>query len=146
MPSVRFTFRAEGIGRLKTELEEAKSDEFKKVLEDVADYVCYEVDARDDYSGSPVDTGAYVQSHSFVETGSGGGRVRTSRRKSKGQDIMTNQDIARMQLQDDIEDLSAQRVDRASLVNRSPHAEYVENGNDKYAGYMVYAKTQARFS
>lgn len=146
MPSVRFTFRAEGIGRLKTELEEAKSEEFKQVLEDVADYICYEVNARDDYSGSPVDTGAYVQSHSFVETGSGGGRSRSSRRKARGQDIMTNQDIARMQLQDDIEELTAKKVDRASIVNRSPHAEFVEDGNQNFAGYMVYAKTQARFS
>lgn len=146
MPSVRFTFRAEGIGRLKTELEEAKSEEFKQVLEDVADYICYEVNARDDYSGSPVDTGAYVKSHSFVETGSGGGRARSSRRKARGQDIMTNQDIARMQLQDDIEELTAKKVDRASIVNRSPHGEIVENGNQNFAGYMVYAKTQARFS
>ena len=146
MPSVRFTFRAEGIGRLKTELEEAKSQEFKRTLEDVADYICYEVNARDDYSGSLGDTGAYVQSHSFVETGSGGGRMRSSRRKARGQDIMTNQDIARMQLQDDIEELTAKKVDRASIVNRSPHAEFVEDGNQNFAGYMVYAKTQARFS
>jgi len=99
--------------------------------------------ARDLVSRSPVDTGAYVTSHSITTT-SGAGRSRTSENKPRGQDTGAKQVEALEQLYSDI----AAIPDGATKVyinNRSPHNKAVEFGDPWIRdGYYVYQTVQGR--
>jgi len=99
--------------------------------------------ARDLVSRSPVDTGAYVTSHSITTT-SGAGRSRTSENKPRGQNTGAKQGEALEQLYSDI----AAIPDGATKVyinNRSPHNKAVEFGaNWTRDGHYVYQTVQGR--
>jgi hypothetical protein len=81
---------------------------------------------------SPVDTGAYVESHSIRAT-RGGGRSRTSHGRPKGVDPGSKKAEARGYLEDDISALPDD-MKQAYLNNHSPHASLVEYTH----GYNVY--------
>lgn len=89
---------------------------------------------------SPVDTGAYITSFSFVPAGSGGGRMRTSNNKPTGQSREGMQDEAMGGLISDIMSLDLKATPKVTLKNRSPHATDVENGGPTWrkSGYGVF--------
>ena len=96
---------------------------------------------------SPVDTGAYVTSFSFVRKGSGGGRSRTSNNKPTGQSISAMRDQGFSQLMSDIKTLDIKSTDGAVLKNRSPHSNDVEDGgpNWRRSGYGVFRQLRAMY-
>jgi hypothetical protein len=100
--------------------------------------------ARDLVSRSPVDTGAYVTSHSITTT-SGAGRSRTSENKPRGQDTGAKQQEGLEQLYSDIAALPAGAT-KIYINNRSPHNKAVEFGGANWTrdGYYVYQTVQGR--
>jgi hypothetical protein len=94
---------------------------------------------------SPVDTSAYVLSHS-IATASNRGRGYTSRGKPRGMDAQSARAASLGQLQGDIASLPRSDVP-VYINNRSPHAQAVENGGGgwKTPGYYIYksAKIEA---
>lgn len=91
-------------------------------------------------SFSPVDTGAYVTSHSITDR-SGNGRSRTSHGKSKRQDKTAKGVEALTQLMGDIAALSKNET-KTYIANRSPHSKYVENGSPTIDARLVYTQTR----
>jgi len=84
---------------------------------------------------SPVDTGAYVTSHT-ITTVSGGGRSRTSHNKPKNQDEKVKKDEARDQLLSDIAALPADAT-KVYFTNRSPHAKFVEDRHENGGVFTI---------
>ncbi len=82
---------------------------------------------------SPVDTGAYVTSHT-ITTVSGTGRSRTSHNKPKNQDPQAKKSEAFDQLLGDIASLPEDAT-KVYFTNRAPHAKAVEDDH----GYGVFA-------
>lgn len=113
------------IKKLEAKVEEEVKDELERVAWSLV-------------SGSPVDTGAYVLSHTFSETGGKAGRGLSSNNKPRKQDWGTKAGEAMSQLRSDINaaDLSK---GHGIFRNRAPHAVDVENK------YLVYAKSKDRF-
>ena len=113
------------IRSLEAKAEEAVKDELERVAWSLV-------------SGSPVDTGAYILSHTFSETGGKAGRRISSEGKPRKQDWGTKAGEAMQQLRSDIDaaDLSK---GYGIFRNRSPHAADVERK------YMVYEKSKDRF-
>lgn len=74
---------------------------------------------------SPVDTGAYVESHS-ITTGRSNGRMRRSDVRLPAANKEEKRQIARDQLASDIAGLP-EGATKVYVNNRSPHAPYVEN-------------------
>ena len=93
---------------------------------------------------SPVDTGAYVTSHSFKTNTSSRGRGKSSRNKPKKQNQQSMRQEGLDNLVQDINALDLSDTSRITLRNDSPHAQAVEYGgpNWKRQGYYVY--TQVR--
>lgn len=100
--------------------------------------------AQDLVAKSPVDTGAYVTSHSITTT-SGAGRSRSSDNKPRGQDVGAKQQEGLEQLYSDIAALPT-GVTRIYINNRSPHNRDVEFGGASWRrdGYFVYQTVQSR--
>jgi len=94
---------------------------------------------------SPVDTGAYIESHSVVPRGSGGGRSRSSRNRPRGRSWAEFQGPVRSDLLSSVAAIKPSETGGFTLVNRSPHARYVEYGNQHYAGYRVYEQLRGMF-
>jgi hypothetical protein len=108
-------------------------DEFlEKALMEIANYAV---------NSSPVDTGAYVLSHSILPYGANGGRMRSSDNKPPNQNIEATRQHALGQLQSDINSLDFDGLEGITLRNRSRHARDVE---DKW-GYGVYRKIRDAF-
>lgn len=93
---------------------------------------------------SPVDTGAYVTSHSFQTNTSTRGRGKSSRRKPRKQNEQAMRQEGLNNLVQDINALNLSDTTKITLRNDSPHAQVVENGgpNWKVQPYKVY--TQVR--
>lgn len=93
---------------------------------------------------SPVDTGAYVTSHSFKTNTSSRGRGKSSRNKPKKQNQQSMRQEGLDNLVQDINALDLSDTPRITLRNDSPHSQAVEYGgpNWKRQGYYVY--TQVR--
>ena len=93
---------------------------------------------------SPVDTGAYVTSHSFKTNTSSRGRGKSSRNKPKQQSQQAMRQEGLDNLVQDINALDLSDTTRITLRNDSPHSQAVEYGgpNWKRQGYYVY--TQVR--
>lgn len=100
---------------------------------------------------SPVDTGAYVTSHSFKTNTSSRGRGKTSRNKPRGQNPQAMRETGYQNLMSDIANLELENLTKITLRNDSPHANDVETGvlqkdstTDGFslgsAGYWVYTK------
>jgi len=95
---------------------------------------------------SPVWSGAYVTSHSFVPKGSGGGRMRKSDQSKGPLDPWAKRDEALALLIGDINRVDIMEVGGGVFRNRSKHARAVEDGvlPAKFA-YNVYRTTRDRF-
>ena len=93
---------------------------------------------------SPVDTGAYVTSHSFQTNTSSRGRGKSSRNKPRKQNKQAMRQDGLNNLVQDINALDLSSTEKITLRNDSPHAQVVENGgpNWKVQPYKVY--TQVR--
>ncbi len=87
---------------------------------------------------SPVDTGAYVLSHTFAATGSGAGRRYSSHGKPRNQDAASKQAEAKAQLYAEIEAAPISSTRAGIFRNRAPHATAVETK------HSVYTKTKDR--
>ena len=99
---------------------------------------------------SPVWSGAYVTSHSFVPKGSGGGRSRISYYDKGPVNENTARDIGFEQLVQDINSVDFMDAKGGVFRNRSPSARLVEDGKhgDKkmvYGAQSVYRTTAARY-
>ena len=90
-------------------------------------------------AGSPVDTGAYITSHSFQPTGGRSGRSRTSKNKPKNQSWSQKAEEARANLYADIDAAEITKEKAGIFRNRAPHAPAVESK------HLVYTKTKDRF-
>lgn len=122
-------------GKLK-QIEDMAEARVKAELKNIADSL---VEAN--ISGKfPVDTGAYILSHTFKPTGVSGGRGYTSRGKPRGQDPATKVEQSRAQLYSEIDaaDITSSRA--GIFRNRAPHSGVVEQ---KYNVYRI-AKDRAR--
>jgi hypothetical protein len=93
---------------------------------------------------SPVDTGAYVTSHSFQTNTSSRGRGKSSRNKPRKQNKQAMRQEGLNNLVQDINALDLSSTEKITLRNDSPHARVVEYGgpNWKIQPYGVY--TQVR--
>lgn len=113
------------IKALEAKAEEAVRDELERVAWSLV-------------VGSPVDTGAYILSHTFAETGSSAGRRISSSGKPREQDFAAKASEAMQQLRADIDaaDLSK---GYGIFRNRAPHAVVVEEK------HLVYTKSKDRF-
>lgn len=83
---------------------------------------------------SPVDTGAYVTSHSFKTNTSSRGRGKSSANKPRGQNPETKRREGLDNLIYDINSLDLKTLKKVTLRNDSPHAQDVEYKH----GYAVY--------
>jgi hypothetical protein len=105
--------------------------------------------ANDLVAWSPVDTGAYVNSHSIRSGGTGGGRMKSSENKPRGQDEESQKAMAREELFTDINSLKIEEVKSITIRNRSKHASDVENGwvlgGRVLDGYHVYAMLKDKY-
>lgn len=111
--------------------EELIQEKLRGVLKGIADDIVDE---------SPVDTGAYVLSHTFAPTGSGAGRSYSSHGKPRNQDVASKREEARGQLYSEIETVNVTTSKTGIFRNRAPHARPVE---DKHSVYTK-AKDRAR--
>mgnify|MGYP001601807380 CR=1 FL=1 len=126
-------------GKLSVPLDKAER-KLKDMLREVSDSLIGTNPETDGIgAGSPVDTGAYITSHSFQPTGGRGGRSRTSKRKPKNQSWQAKADEARRQLYNDIEVVDVSASQSGIFRNRAPHATAVEKKHN------VYRKTKDRF-
>ena len=87
---------------------------------------------------SPVDTGAYVTSHSLQPSSRSYGRGYSSKGKPRGQDERAMKAEAMENLMGDIAKLDLEDMTKVTLRNDSPHAQAVEYKH----GYAVYAKVR----
>lgn len=109
-------------------LEGLVEEEVKDRLEYIANYAVVV---------SPVDTGAYVTSFSYVVgAGRPRGKSSTNRPKANREEAMSK---GRENLYSDISKLDLSDVDRITLRNGSPHAEKVEKK------HSVFTKVRNKF-
>lgn len=87
---------------------------------------------------SPVDTGAYVTSHSLQAGSNIYGRGYSSNGKPRGQNPEAMKAEAMENLMGDIAKLDLEGMKKVTLRNDSPHAQTVEYKH----GYAVYAKVR----
>lgn len=125
-------------GKLKL-LEELAQERIKDELKKVADALIGDDPKGQSGVGSPVDTGAYITSHSFQPTGGRGGRMRTSAGKPKNQSWSEKAAEARANLYSDIDQADVTQEKAGIFRNRSPHAAKVESK------YNVYLTAKDRF-
>jgi hypothetical protein len=112
-------------------LEQMAEDYVKQELKKVADSLVEK---------SPVDTGAYVTSHSFQPTGGRGGRSRSSSNKPRQQNPAEKKQEAKAQLYSDINSAEITSSRAGIFRNRAPHATAVEKKHNVY----LYAKDKGR--
>ena len=90
---------------------------------------------------SPVETGAYVESHACASRGSPKYRQRSSDTRPRGANALEKKAIATQQLYADIENLD---LSTGGFIfrNKSPHSANVEYGTGwtNTPGYLVYQK------
>lgn len=124
---------------IKTQAEEIAEPQVKQKLAEIGDYAT---------RISPVWSGAYVKSFSFVPFGSGSGRMRTSKLEDDNR-AMEDQIVREAQnnLRADLNKIDLTEVNGVVLRNRSPHARAVESGPTPRSptGYAVFAKVKDRF-
>jgi hypothetical protein len=85
-------------------------------------------------TASPVDTGAYVTSHSFKTDTTSRGRGKSSANKPRGQNPEVKRREGFDNLMYDISTLDLKTLKKVTLRNDSPHAQEVEYKH----GYAVY--------
>lgn len=126
MMSLRFNQKSWSIATKK--LFDKTEEDAKEELKDIASYIIRK---------SPVQTGAYITSHSVSYSNGGVTRSRSSNNKPKIE-VEEGQAIAQQQMFSDIENLDfiANAGTSIKFTNRAPHAQIVE---DKY---QVYGSTK----
>lgn len=113
----------------------------KKSVEDRAKNRLLEI-AQSLVEYSPVDTGAYVTSHSAKANNTRSrGRSRSSAGRPRNQDRQEKHFEGYQQLASDIRSFDMEDLSKVTFRNDSPHARLVE---DVY-GYGPYRNTKARF-
>jgi len=125
-------------GKLK-KAEDLLESRLKSELKGIADTLIGQEPKGQSGVGSPVDTGAYITSHSFQPTGGRGGRSRSSSGKPKNQSWAEKAEEARANLYSDIDQADVTQEKVGIFRNRSPHAAKVESK------YNVYLKVKDRF-
>jgi hypothetical protein len=107
-------------------------DKVKDRLIDMAQFVVKQ---------SPVDTGAYVTSHS-VKTNRSRGRGKTSHGKPRSANPQEKRQEGLQNMIDDINKIDILNTTKIVFRNDSPHAQAVEHGgnNWKVPGYKVYTQ------
>jgi len=142
MASVKINAKSGGksiSASIRKEMEDTVEPKLRAELEAIGDYAT---------NISPVWSGAYVESFSFVPAGSGAGRMRKSRpdddRREQRWEIISG---AQAELRADLNKIDLMEVSGVVLRNRSPHARDVEYGPTprKSSGYAVFAKVKDRF-
>jgi hypothetical protein len=134
---------------------QGKLDKIEKIAEEAVKEKLQNI-ASDVVKFSPVDTGAYITSHSFKTNSSSGGRSRTSNNKPRGQNPSSFRQIAYAQLMADIAELDFKSLQKITLRNDSPHARIVEGEiqgtmrdssvfefDPRETGYFVYKKIRS---
>ena len=125
------------IGNLDAEVLAAESNLEEQLEELLIDIATTTVNL------SPVDTGAYVTSHSFT-TGAGRPRGKSSKNKPRFQNANAMRDTGLGNLISDIRRADLKNTTSITLRNNSPHASAVEDGgaNWRRAGYKVFAQVR----
>ena len=122
--------------RLDKALERKAEPVMRNVLQDIA---------FDLTNLSPVWSGAYVTSHSFVPKGSGAGRMRKSKYENGPQDVRSKRAVGLQQLVQDINSFDFIKSGGGVFRNRAPHARGVEDGlPPARQPYNVYRTAKAR--
>ena len=118
---------------LRKELEQHKEESITNVVLNIAETLV---------KLSPVDTGAYVTSHSVKSNTSSRGRSKTSHGKPRGQNALNKQQEGLDNLVQDVNAIDFDGLTTITFRNDSPHAQVVEEGgpNWKKPGYKVYAQ------
>lgn len=129
MAGWKVTVNTNSVSAKLEKLEKMAEEQVKDKLEQVAWAIV---------SGSPVDTGAYITSHAFAETGSSKRRSRSSANKPKQQEWGAKAGEAMQQLRQDIAEADLTKG-QGIFRNAAPHAADVEKK------YDVYMKTKDRF-
>jgi hypothetical protein len=144
MASLKINARSGGkslSASIQKEVEDTVEPKLRAELEAIGDYAT---------NISPVYSGAYVESFSFVPAGSGAGRMRKPRpdpdddRREQRWEIISG---AQAELRDDLNKIDLMKVSGVVLRNRSPHARDVEYGPTPRnpSGYAVFAKVKDKF-
>ena len=121
---------------LTKKMDRLKKTAEKKVrnqLEDMAEFIV----AR-----SPVDTGAYVTSHS-IKTNRSRGRGKTSHGKPTASNSQEKRQEGLQNMMDDLAKIDILNTTKIIFRNDSPHAQAVEHGGNNWKvkkGYKVYTK------
>lgn len=105
----------EGVEKAKQRVEPQVKNELYKIAADLVRL-------------SPVWSGAYVTSHSFVPKGSGGGRMRKSQMDKGPVEPSVAKNEAENLLINDINSVDIMEAGGGVFRNRSPHARQVEDG------------------
>lgn len=118
-------------------LEQTVESKIKDRLIDMAQFIV---------TRSPVDTGAYVTSHS-LKTNRSRGRGKTSRNKPRAANPQAKREEGLQNLLDDINKVDLMNTTKIIFRNDSPHAQAVENGGPgwKTPGYKVYTQLRNRY-
>lgn len=109
-----------------------KLEKLSELPAEVIEEKAYEI-ASYATSMSPVDTGAYILSHSIVAGGKGGGRMRDSHHKPRNQNHEAKAAESMGQLSSDIAAIDFTDTKKFTLRNRSPHANSVEKKYSVFA-------------
>lgn len=122
-----------------------KIKQTEELLEEEAKELAYKI-IDTTVNSSPVDTGAYMDSFSIVPRGSSGGRSRTSRGKPRNQPWEPYASAAKSRLRASVAAMTLSENGGFTLVNRAPHARFVEFGNGRGGkAYMVFSKIRERY-
>lgn len=101
-------------------------------LEEVKDYLL---------ESSPIDTGAYIESHT-IKSNNTRGRGRDSKRRERDSGWPESYNIAEAQLTQDIDNLNFES-DTYVIRNDSPHAVFVEYGTANVPAYAIITNIAA---
>ena len=123
---------------IEGELNQVRDEFLKNIAEDLV-----RATPKGVPDGSPVDTGAYMSSHSITTT-RGAGRGRTSHGKAPNKDPQAASAEALSALMGDISSLPNEAL-AIYIANNSPHASRVEYGGwAKIGPYAVYTGVRER--
>lgn len=121
-----------GFQQLQREIEESREGAIRGALEEVVDYLL---------ESSPIDTGAYIESHT-IKSNTSRGRSRDSKRRERGSGWPESYNIAQAQLESDLDNLDYES-DLFVVRNDSPHAVFVEYGTSNVPAYGVISNISA---
>lgn len=121
-----------GFKELELEIAGAREGAIRGALEEVVDYLL---------ESSPIDTGAYIESHT-IKSNNTRGRARDSKRRERGSGWPESYNIAQAQLESDLDNLDYES-DTFVVRNDSPHAVFVEYGTANVPAYGVISNISA---